>query len=215
MRAQSSIMRSSLSVATFTFVFALSRPRLNTPPGFICPVPELDVIVIVDNYCSNHMDGHFFDYETLDLSMYTKLLNRVCAQPSTTHCSLGPSEQIHQAACRAEGGKIEYITVNVFSSCYIINFLGILYTIVFILSVSRNSLFSGPCSQCSFCISVLNVIVFSIELTGVPQLLYFAHLLSPSYIRSQNIVCQCGEDVLMSSTLIRSLTSRCVPSQAL
>ena len=34
--------------------------------------------------------------------------------------------------------------------------------------------------------------------------LYFAHLLSPSYIRSQNIVCQYGEDVLMSSTLIRS-----------
>ena len=38
----------------------------------------------------------------------------------------------------------------------------------------------------------------------VPQLLYFAHLLSPSYIRSQNIVCQYGEDVLISSTLIRS-----------
>ena len=44
---------------------------------------------------------------------------------------------------------------------------------------------------------------------------YFAHLLSPSYIRSQTIVRQYGEDVLMSSTLIRSLTSRCVPSQAL
>ena len=46
-------------------------------------------------------------------------------------------------------------------------------------------------------------------------LLYFAHLLSPSYIRSNNIVCQCVEDLHMSSTLIRSLTSRCVPSQAL
>ena len=43
----------NLSVATFTFVFALSHLRLNTPPGFICPVPELDVIVIVDNYSSN------------------------------------------------------------------------------------------------------------------------------------------------------------------
>ena len=32
---------------------------------------------------------------------------------------------------------------------------------------------------------------------------------------SQNIVCQCGEDVLMSSMLIPNLTSRCVPSQAL
>ena len=53
------------------------------------------------------------------------------------------------------------------------------------------------------------------ELIGVHQLLYFAHLLSLSYIQSQNIVCQCGEDVLMSSTLIRSLTPRCVPSQAL
>ena len=30
--AQSSAKRSSLSVATFTFVFALSRMRLNTPP---------------------------------------------------------------------------------------------------------------------------------------------------------------------------------------
>ena len=56
------------------------------------------------------------------------------------------------------------------------------------------------------------------ELTGVHQLLYFAHrsaiaLILP-YIQSQNIVCQCGEDVLMSSTLIPNLTSRCVPSQA-
>ena len=47
----------------------------------------------------------------------------------------------------------------------------------------------------------------------MPQLLYFAHLLSPSYIRSQNAVCQYGEDVLTSSILIGSLTSRCVPSQ--
>ena len=47
------------------------------------------------------------------------------------------------------------------------------------------------------------------------QLLYFAHLLLLRYIQSQNIVCQCGEDVLMSSTLIPNLTSRCVPSQAL
>ena len=29
----------------------------------------------------------------------------------------------------------------------------------------------------------------------MPQLLYFAYLLSPSYIRSQNIVCRYGEDV--------------------
>ena len=47
------------------------------------------------------------------------------------------------------------------------------------------------------------------KLTGVPQLLYFVHLLSPSFIQSQNIVCQCGEDVLMSSTLIRSLLAAC------
>ena len=53
------------------------------------------------------------------------------------------------------------------------------------------------------------------ELTGVHQLLYFAHLLLLWYIQSQNIVCQCGEDVLMSSTLIPNLTSRCVPFQAL
>ena len=52
------------------------------------------------------------------------------------------------------------------------------------------------------------------KLTGVHQLLYFAHLLLLWYIQSQNIVCQCGEDVLMSSTLIPNLTSRCVPSQA-
>ena len=52
------------------------------------------------------------------------------------------------------------------------------------------------------------------ELTGVHQLLYFAHLLLLWYIQSQNIVCQCGENVLMSSTLIPNLTSRCVPSQA-
>ena len=52
------------------------------------------------------------------------------------------------------------------------------------------------------------------ELTGVHQLLYFAHLLLLWYIQSQNIVCQCGEDVLMSSTLIPNLSSRCVPSQA-
>ena len=32
LRAQSSVKRSSLSVATFTFVFALGRLRLNTPP---------------------------------------------------------------------------------------------------------------------------------------------------------------------------------------
>ena len=50
------------------------------------------------------------------------------------------------------------------------------------------------------------------ELTGVHQLLYFAHLLLLWYIQSQNIVCQCGEDVLMSSTLIPNLTSRCVPT---
>ena len=53
------------------------------------------------------------------------------------------------------------------------------------------------------------------ELTGVQQLLHFAYLLSLWYIESHNIVCQCGEDVLMSSTLIPNLTSRCVPSQAL
>ena len=53
------------------------------------------------------------------------------------------------------------------------------------------------------------------ELTEVHQLLYFAHLLSLWYIQSQNIVCQCGEDVLMSSMLIHNLTSRCLPSQAL
>ena len=53
------------------------------------------------------------------------------------------------------------------------------------------------------------------ELTGVHQLLYFAHLLLLWYIQSQDIVCQCGEDVLMPSTLIPNLTSRCVPSQAL
>ena len=52
-------------------------------------------------------------------------------------------------------------------------------------------------------------------LTGVHQDMYFAHLISLWYIQSQNIVCQCGEDVLMSSTLIRSLTLRCAPSQAL
>ena len=42
------------------------------------------------------------------------------------------------------------------------------------------------------------------ELTGVHQLRYFAHLLLLClvYIQSQNIVCQCGEDVLMSSTLV-------------
>ena len=35
LRAQSSTKRSSLSVATFTFVFALSRRRLNTPPSVL------------------------------------------------------------------------------------------------------------------------------------------------------------------------------------
>ena len=34
----------------------------------------------------------------------------------TTHCcSLAPSEQIHRAACRSEGGKIESIAVKVSS----------------------------------------------------------------------------------------------------
>ena len=31
----------------------------------------------------------------------------------------------------------------------------------------------------------------------MPQFLYFGHLLSLSHIQSQNIVCQCGDDVLM------------------
>ena len=53
------------------------------------------------------------------------------------------------------------------------------------------------------------------ELTGVHQLLYFAHLLSIWYIQSQNIVCQCGEVELMSSTLIPNLTSLCVSYHAL
>ena len=53
------------------------------------------------------------------------------------------------------------------------------------------------------------------ELTGVHQLLYFAHLLSIWYIQSQNIVCHCGEVVLISSTLIPNLTSLCVPYHAL
>ena len=40
---------------------------------------------------------------------------------------------------------------------------------------------------------------------GVPALVYSV---------AAYCVCQCGEDVLMSSTLIHSWTSRCVPSQA-
>ena len=48
---------------------------------------------------------------------------------------------------------------------------------------------------------------------GAPAPVLLAHLLSLWYIQSQNIVCHCGEDVLMYSTLIRNLTSRCVPSE--